>query len=71
MQRYPKQSYMNFTVTTSICFSFGLSCSAPIELPADTDISPTLTLPLGVTFKNLSFEKGKYDFSLHLISLDH
>jgi len=43
MQRYPRQSYLNFTVTSSICFSFGLSCSAAVELSADTGISPTST----------------------------
>ena len=50
IQRYPKLSYLNFPVTSSICFSFGLSCSAAVELPSDTDTSPTSTLLLGVTF---------------------
>ena len=55
IQRYPKRSYLNFPVTYSICFSFVLSCSAAVELPSDTETSPTSALLLGVIFKNQFF----------------
>ena len=47
-----QNNHLNFPVTSSICFSFGLSCSAAVELPFDSDTLPTSSLLLGATFKN-------------------
>ena len=60
---------VNFPVTSSInCFSFVLSCSAAVELPSDTDTSPTSTLLLEVAFKKFFLEKLNFQKEIRLLS---